>query len=258
MSPDNKPATLTQKSMQAGVWSVVQNATRELVGMLVFLALARFFLTDTQIGIVALANLFIIFAQILVRQGLSAALIQHPDLNNDHINAAFWANAVTGAVLALAIAVFSHRIAAAVGEPDAGPILQILSIGALFSGLSNAHEALLIRGLIFKSLALRTLVAVLVSGTVSLLIAINGGGIWSLVALHLVNGATGLIVLWTVSPWRPQFRYDLQRLRELFPVSLNMTGIGIVVYINLYVDQFIVGSALGAASLGVYYVAQNL
>ena len=55
----------------------------------------------------------------------------------------------------------------------------------------------------FRSLAIRRLVAVAVGGVVGVGAAFNAFGAWSLVAQQLAYGVASVVMLWTVSPWRP-------------------------------------------------------
>lgn len=240
------------------MWALVQNGGRQLVSTLVFLALARFFLTKDEFGLVALASLSITFLNVLVRQGLGTAIIQRREIRDIHLDSAFWANVIAAIALTLAVVAMADDIALLLGDIRVSPILKVLSIGMVITSLSLTHEAILSRELRFKSLAIRTLAASIASGAAGMGYALAGGGLWSLVAMQLTASVTGLAVLWWASRWRPRLRFSASAFREMLPMSASMTGVALVSTLNDLIDQFVIGRMLGAPSLGVYVVAQKV
>ncbi len=240
------------------MWALVQNGGRQLVSTLVFLALARFFLTKDEFGLVALASLSITFLNVLVRQGLGTAIIQRREIRDIHLDSAFWANLIAAIALTLAVVAMADDIALLLGDIRVSPILKVLSIGMVITSLSLTHEAILSRELRFKSLAIRTLAASIASGAAGMGYALAGGGLWSLVAMQLTASVTGLAVLWWASRWRPRLRFSASAFREMLPMSASMTGVALVSTLNDLIDQFVIGRMLGAPSLGVYVVAQKV
>lgn len=250
--------SLMQKTIRAGLWALVQNGGRQVISTLVFLVLARFFLTKDEFGLVALATLLITFLNVLVRQGLGTAIIQRKEVRDIHLDTAFWANVATAIALTAGVAASSDTLAHLLGDPRVSPILEVLGIGMLITSLSLTHEAILSRELQFKSLAVRTLVASIAGGVVGIGFALAGGGLWALVAMQLAASAGGLIVLWRASRWRPRLRFSAGAFRELLPMSASMTGVALVSTLNDLVDQLVIGRMLGTPSLGVYVVAQKV
>lgn len=250
--------SLTQKTIRAGMWALVQNGSRQVVSTLVFLALARFFLTKDEFGLVALAGLLIIFLNVLVRQGLGTAIVQRKEIQDIHLDTAFWVNVGVAIVLTLGVVATADTIAALLGDSRVSPILQVLSLAMVISSLSLTHEAILSRELRFKSLAIRTLTASIAGGIAGLGFAFAGGGVWALVAMQLTAAVGGVIVLWWASQWRPRLRFSSTALREMLPMSANMTGVSIVSVLNDLIDQLVIGRVLGTPALGVYVVAQRV
>ena len=88
-----------QKRVARGLtWTLIDTWGSQLLGLIVFVLLARL-LTPVDFGLVALATVFVAFAQLLVDQGLGDALIQRPSLTRRQIDTAFWVAVLTGALL---------------------------------------------------------------------------------------------------------------------------------------------------------------
>lgn len=250
--------SLKQRTVKAGIWALLQNGGRQVISTFVFLVLARFFLNKDDFGLVALATVTIAFLTVLVRQGLSTAIVQRISVRDEHIDSAFVANVAAGVLISLIVVFCADPFSRLLGDQRVAVILQVMSVNLLLISLGLSHESLLTRELKFKSLATRTLISSVVSGLVGICVAYAGGGVWALVSMQISMTFSGLIVLWWASPWRPKWRFSSDAFRELLPVSLGAAGIAIVSVINDYADQFIVGKLLGVGALGVYVVAQKV
>jgi PST family polysaccharide transporter len=190
-----------------------------------------------------------------VDQGFSPAVVQRGELDREHLDTAFWTGIVTGAVLTALCAGLADPIARGFGDPRLAPVLRWLSLGFLIRGLSSTQQALLIRRLRFKQLAMRTLVAELCAGIVAVSLALAGYGVWSLVGQSLASGVFGVITLWGVSGWRPGFGFRWSHFNELSLFGANIVGFKLLTLLSQRVDALLIGSFLGASALGYYVVA---
>jgi len=255
---------MTQQSSQgkriagAGLWASLQNVAREGLGFLVFLVLARLFLDDRDFGIVALANSFVMFAQIIGQFGLGTALIRERNITDRHKTACFWAMLGFATILAGLLIALAGFFAEWSDEPRVAPVLRLLSLGLVLTFMGSVHAALLQRSFDFRALALRSVIAGVCGGFAAIIAATFGAGVWSLVILNLVTAGISTILLWCSLPWRPAFALPLQELKELLPTGLQMTGIGIVRFVGDSADRFIVGFFISIADLGLLYVSQRI
>lgn len=247
-----------KRAVRAGFWASLQNVVREGIGFLVFLVLARLFLDDRDFGIIALANSFVMFGQIVGQFGLGTALIRERDITDRHKTACFWAMLGSATLLAALLVAFAGVFAAWADEPRVAPVLRVLSLGLILTFAGSVHAALLQRGFGFKALAVRSLIAGLCGGVAGITTATLGGGVWSLVVLNLVTAGFSTLLLWWSLPWRPTFAFPIEELKDLVPTGLRVTGIGIVRYIGDSTDRFAVGFLIGIADLGLLYVGQRI
>lgn len=240
------------------MWALVQNGGQQAVSTVVFLALARFFLTKEEFGLVALASLLIVFLNVLVRQGLGTALIQRREIDDEHLVTTFWANVSLAILLALLVVFLAGPIAGLLGDTRIVSILQVMSIAVVLTSLGLTQEAILSRKFLFKALAIRAIAAASAGGVAGLVVAAMGGGVWALVTMNITNALVGVLVLWRASQWRPGLRFYPGKLRELMGVSMGVFGVGLVGYFNQFVDQIVVGTLLGPSALGIYYVGNRI
>jgi PST family polysaccharide transporter len=246
-----------QKAVKGVFWSGAKVWGARGVSFVIFAILSRL-LAPEAFGIVALASLYIFFVQTFQDQGFTAAIVQREDLETEHLDSAFWANLVIGAILTLISFATSGLIATLFRESEMGPIIQWLSVSFVLEGLSSVQYAILQRNLLFKELAIRDIVAIFISGIIGVILAFLGFGVWSLVVQRLSKLLIGALVLWRVSDWRPGFRFSLKHAKELFSFGFNIVGIKILNFINLHLDELLIGYFLGSTLLGFYTIAYRL
>lgn len=238
-------------------WTFVQQWGVQLLSLIGFAIIARLVAPD-DVGLVALASVFVLFAQIFVDSGMSAALIQRPVLVRGHIDTAFWLSVVTGCALAAVGVILAPLLSAPFNEPRLTPILQVLSLSFVPYGLASVQNALLRREMDQRSLAIRSLVAVAGGAVVGVALAYRGFGAWALVAQQLTAAALSVVTLWRASPWRPGRQVSRTHFDELFSFGANVVGSNVLTFLSRRTDNLLVGIYLGATQLGVYSVAYRV
>ena len=248
---------LRQRVARGLLWTMADNWGRQLLGLIVFIVIARF-VTDAELGLVALAAVFVNFAQIFVDQGMGDALVQRRTVTRSQIDTAFWISLAVGAVLTAAGILLAIPLATLLGEPDLAPILAALSFMFVLTALSTIQIALLRRELAFRSLALRSLLAIGGGGAVGIAMAVAGYGAWALVGQQLTTAVLAALTLWRVSHWRPSRRVSRADWRELFAFGRNVVGSDVLHFLSRNTDNLLIGVVLGPAALGIYAVGYRM
>ena len=249
--------SLQKKSIQGVVWAAIQNWGKQLITTLVLLVLARL-LKPEAFGLIALASVYLVFTQIFVEQGFAQAIVQRKDLDDRHLDSAFWASLASGLLFA-GVTFFAADLVAWFFEvEELGSIVRWLSLSFLITPFSSVQQAIFQRRMAFKSLAARTLIAQATSGAIGVAMAFAGFGVWSLVGQRISQGVVSVIVLWRVSDWRPSFRFSMPHLRELFSFGINIIGLRLINFANTRSADLLIGKFMGHEVLGYYTVACRL
>ena len=256
-SPPETRRGLRARAVHGVFWTATSNWGNELSAFLVFAILSRL-LDPEAFGLVALALVFVGFASVVADQGLTDALIQRKDLDERHLDAAFWMSVALGVVIAAFLAVFAVPISVALGERALAPVLVALGLTIPIGSSALVQRAILTRDLKFRSLALRTLVSIAVGSVIGVGAAFLGAGVWSLVAMRLATEIAAAIVLWRVVDWRPRFRFGRGASRELFHFGKHVVGYRLLNYANRNTDNLVIGAVLGPVALGFYTVGYRL
>ena len=259
--PEPEPAASrrprTRTVRHAVAWSYAMSWAQQLASIAVFLILARL-LAPAQFGVLAIAMVLIAFLQLFVEQGLTIALVRRKALDDAHLNAAFWVTLASSLLLgtgAFAIAGWWGRLYAL---PELASVVRALALLPVLLGLSVVQAALLQRAMAFRTLAVRTTVAVTLGGLVGILLALLGFGVWALVAQHLVSAAAGLVVLWLASPWRPGFTTTRRHALELLGFSGRTLLEALGYFTGARTATLVIGFAFGPGPAGIYSLATRL
>ena len=154
-------------------------------------------------------------ARQLINQGYGEFITQRAELDETHLDSAFWFNAILGVSLTTIIAAGAKPIADMLDEPSGAWVVRWLSLSLVLRSISIVPSALLVRRMQFRSLSLRGLLASAIGGVVGIVAAVQGMGVMSLVLQVLVADCAAVAILWRAAKWRPGFRVTRQSLREL-------------------------------------------
>lgn len=248
---------LVQKTISGTKWSAISQFGRQGLGFVVTAILARLLSPDAY-GLLGMAIVITGFIDIFKDLGTSAALIQRKELSDDLISSIFWVNALFGLLSTGIVVLIAPWVALFYHEPQVVPVLRVLSLSFVVSGLSIAQQALLTRQMIFDKLARIELMSVVVGAVVGIGMAASGMGVWSLVGQTLCGSIVITILLWIASPWRPQRTLDWSEVRSVASYGLNLSGFNILNYFVRNVDKILIGRYLGTTALGYYSVAYRL
>lgn len=242
---------------RGAAWQGVAQWGGKLIGFGVYAAMARI-LGPRVFGLVAVAWVYVGFTQIFAQQGLGAALIQRLRLEPEHMDTAFWLGMAVACALCGASFAASGWIAALFRTPAAAPLVGWLSLMLPIYVLASVPGALLARQLRFRPVAASTLAATLAGGAVGLAMAWTGFGAWSLVGQGLLGAAVTCGWQAAAAGWRPRLRFSRRHARDLYSVSLGLTGRDVLWFFAGRSDTAFVAYGFGPVALGAYSIARKL
>jgi len=249
---------LTARTASGLSWSYLSTAAL-LVSNLLYTATISRLLSPAAFGLIAIANLVILFTQYFARMGIASAVVQKPNLSREDIRAASTAGIVVGVVCMAVVWALAWPIAALFRNPELPPILRALSLSFVFMGWSMTGLGLLRRELRFKALSLIA-VGAYVSGyvVIGVGLALLGAGVWSLVAASV--SSTAIQAVWQYAvlrhPVRPPRRW--QPYRALVSYGARLQGAYLMDYVGGNLDTFTVSRLASTAVVGQYSRAYYL
>lgn len=233
------------------IWRFAERCGAQIVQFIVSIVLARL-LVPEDYGTVALITVFITIFQVLVDSGLGNALIQKKDADDIDFSTVFYANIFLCVVFYIIIFLIAPIIANFYNDENLIGLIRVVSITVLISGVKNVQQAYVSKKLMFKKFFWATLGGTLAAAIVGIIIALNGGGVWALVAQQLTNLTIDTIILWITVKWRPIRFFSFERFKELFSFGwkLSVSAILDAVYNNVY--SLIIGKKYTSSDLAYY------
>src|SRR5215213_3643816 len=193
-------------------------ATKQMVAAvtrgLVAIAIARM-LTPDEYGLAALALVFASLVMVFSDLALGAALIQRKTLTAVDRDTAFWTTMAAGVVFTALGAALSGPIASLYGQPEAQPLLLVLSLSFLVSALGATQQNLMLREMDFRRVEVLPMIASLVAGLAAVVSAVYGAGAWAIIIQQVVTVIGTTMLVWARSPWHPRFAFSWASLRDL-------------------------------------------
>lgn len=232
-------------------WKFMERVGVQGIQFIVSILLARL-LKPEDFGTIVLITIFIAISGVLVQGGFNTALIQKKDIDEIDFSSVFYLNIFSSTIVYIALYFTAPFIAAFYEEPELVSVLRILSLTLLFSPFNSIQNAVIGKNMQFKKLFFSNLGAIVASGTVGILMAYSGFGIWALVFSQVINQLVVTIFLWFTVKWRPKLLFSFNRVKRLFSFGWKLLVSSLIdtLYINL--RSLIIGKLFSPAMLGIY------
>lgn len=245
------------RSVRALKWSYIGIAARVSIQLAAQIALARF-IGPEGFGVVAAAVLFLHVANIVVELGFGNVLVRAQEVHLQDVRIAFTRIMVASLLVSGLIVTFAELVGAWFGHADVAHILQWMTLVIVAQAFGVVSLASLRRNLDFASIQLAQVSSYLVGfGLVGVTCAWLGFGAWSLVAAWVSQAivASSIQYIKAPHPITPLMSRSatLESALGLRTTFANLCNLSVE-----YIDNFMIGRAYGAASLGAYSVAYNL
>lgn len=249
--------SIENKAVQSMAWSTIDRIGTLTLSFLTNLILARILLPE-DFGSIAMLNVFIAVADIIVHGGFGVALIQSKKINNLDCSSVFFCNFGIAVTLYILLFILAPYISEFYKLQLLSPLLRVQAISLIINSFSTVQLSLLKRNFKFKQLALRNIVSSIVGLALGLISALIGFGPWSLIISSLTAGFVGIVLLWRASTWRPTWEFSIESVRRLFGFGglLMLSSILSTIYDNI--QSLIIGKFFTSVDLGYINQAKKL
>lgn len=239
--------------MPASVWVAVEKILQQGLWFLLFLFIARILGPKTY-GQFAIVIVFTQFCELMVVEATIEALIGMKPLSAKHLMTANTVSLAVATSMGVLLFILAPFISNAFGEPELEPIFRVLSMLPTLSALTASPIAVIRSELRFKVLTIRSTVGLACGGAFGILLALNGAGIWALVAQAIVQKFAEIIVLFAhTRRFRLGFfRRHFEQLKMFAAAVFFSKGL---VFIAAQTPRVVLGLILGPLEVGLYTFA---
>ena len=143
-------------------------------------------------------------------------------------------------------------------SPEATPIIRAIALVAVLWSFTNPAVVYLRKELDFRREVRWRLCGVATGLVVAIPMAFVLGNVWALLLSAVSAQAAETVASYWIKPYRPRFRLDLSRARELMRFGKWVFLLSIATFLFFNADSLVVGKMLGVTTLGLYQMANRL
>lgn len=247
---------LKQKTAQGLFWSFLSSGGMQLLNLIIGIFLARL-LSPGEYGIVGMLAIFTLLANNLQESGFGVALVNIKDIEHNDYNAVFWFNVGMSLLLYAILFCCAPLIAAFFHQPCLVSLSRFVFLGFIIASLCISPNAMLVRGLKMKEKAITSLSALIVSGTVAVIMAIKGFSYWSLATQQILYNVVICFGRFYYTRWCPTLKVDFTPVRQMFSFSYKVLITAVLTTINNNVLTVIFGRLFPAQAVGNFTQANK-
>lgn len=224
------------------------------------LVILAHYLEPSDFGLMAIVSVIISFSALFMDLGISSSIIHSQDITHEQLSSLYWLNIASGIFLFVIIYCLAPVLAIFYNENELIPIIQLLAVTFIISGVGNQYSVLLQKELQFNAMAKISIISMLFGFIVSVSLAIRGHGVYALVYSSLVNSTVGSVfnLLIGIKKHRPSLIYRHQEIMPMITFGMFQMGEKSLNFINSQFDVILIGKLLGTEALGIYTVSKNL
>lgn len=248
--------TLKSKTINGFKWSFIDTIFKYLLTFFISIILARL-LAPSDYGLIGIVGVFVAFSRVFIDGGFSDALIRKKDCTIEDYSSVFIFNLVLATFFYLLLFFAAPAISNFFKENQLTALVRVAGLGLVIGATSSVQSVILKKNLNFRLLAIIGFCSTIVSGIVSVTMAFNGFGVWSLVWSGLIQNSCTAILLWIFNHSCIKLVFKSYLIKEHFSFGSKIMFSSFIhaIYGNMY--YVLIGKIYTPSLLGYYTRADN-
>ena len=237
-------------------WKLLERFFAEGINLVVQIILARLLLPE-DFGYLAIIVAVVNYAAQFVHSGLATALVQKKDLEDLDISTLLSASLSVAAVFYIGLFFAAPAIMAYYETPTLLWPFRAQTAILFLNAITAIQTAVLSRQMRFKTLFIRSAIAIPISGAIGIGMAYMGFGIWALVAQSLSNALLVVLVMSIGSGLRFSLRFSWSHAKKLYAFSSKILLTTLVSGFGDFFRTMTIGKKYTSSDLGYYNKAYS-
>lgn len=212
--------------------------------------------TPEVFGTIAAAVVFFMLFQLIVEAGLSPAIINLNDLNNEDRDGIFTFTVIIGLMFAVLFNNLSPALVHFYKDPKVESVVPFISISLFFFSCGVVPNSLLLRDHAFYKISQSGIIAEITSTFLAIFFTHFINPIEALASKSTFNTFIQFALNWFFSKrtefGRPEIGKKLSAIKPFAHFSSYQLGFNFINYFSRNLDNILVGKYLGVSSLGYY------
>lgn len=249
--------TLGERIRRGALWIFIGNSGSQILSFAVGIVLARL-LAPQDFGMLVTIQVFTGLAGFVAGGGMGQALVRASATSKQDYDIVFTLQIAIGCAIYGVFYAIAPWFARWYEMPLYESLLRVSALSFVIRPFVNLPGSILHRDMRFKAQTAAKVATLLVSSSVSIVMAYRGHGVWSLIIGGLAGSLCSVALLAQLSGWRPGISVDMARGRALARYGMLVSLNDIVTYVRNQTTNFVLGRTLGTAPVGLYNKADNL
>ena len=244
------------KVIRSLIYKFTERFAAKFIGFVIGIILARLLVPEIY-GQVVLLQTVIDFFLLVIENGVNTSLIQSREVDErDYFTVFVITFALAGATF-LVMEAAAPLLANFYHSPGIVKPLRFYAVTLLFGAFNSIQTARMQREMRFREIMFCNLGATVLAGTLGVVMAWRGAGIWALVGYHFAYIVFGTIFTFLVLRWVPRGGFSRDSAKRLGGFGLRMVAASAVENLYLSLRPLIIGKIFSAAELGYYDRGRN-
>lgn len=248
--------SLKDKTVKGVGWSALENVTRMGITFVVSIVLARL-LTPDEYGLIGILMIFIALFNAVVDSGFTNALIRKKNATDADYSTVFITNLVLSAFLAVTLFFCAKPIATFFERPELVSLTKVMSCVVIINALAIVQRARTTKAIDFKTQTKITFISSIGSGTIGIIMAYMGYGVWALVGQQISNQLLSTIFFWIFNKWYPKLVFNWQSFKEMWAFGSKLLVSRLLDTAWQEVYQVVIGKCYTSSTLGLFTRAKQ-
>lgn len=245
---------LAQRVIKGGFWVFALKFVQEILYFARLIILARL-LAPRDFGVIGIAMLTLAVLDTFSQTGIQDALIQKKEDIRGYLDAAWTGLVLRGFSLFGLMFVLAAPAASFFKAPEAANIIRVFGLSQLVVAFANIGVVEFEKHLRFHKQFVYHIAGNITNFVFVIVWALLFHSVWAFVLADLAGRIIQVVVSYAIHPYRPRFRWDLPKIKELFRFGRWVMGSSVLIFLVTQGDDIFVGRVLGAAMLGFYQMA---
>jgi O-antigen/teichoic acid export membrane protein len=212
-------------------------------------------LSPSDYGVVGFATIIIGFLSHFSDVGVASAAIRSPTLDQRGLQTAFTLKIIlsSGAfIAAFLVAPFAHHL---FQHPATGNVIRALALDFLISTIGFMSFVTLVREQNYRALIIPGVASAIARSTFAITLVLYGWKYWAVIFADVGANLIGCVAMQAARKMPIRFKFNWSDAQGYLRFGIPLLGSGILIFLVLNMDNFLVGSKLGSAELGYYALA---
>lgn len=222
-----------------------------MMEMVIFALFSRL-LSKSDFGYFAAMMGVIAICRSVADAGLGSSIIQKKDATERFVSTAFTLSISIGVFFSILVFFLAPVLARLVADDYLTRPLRIMSVSFILNSLISVGYAQLYRRLRFKRVGLIRCISYFLAGVVGVILALNGFGLYSIVAYTLLESVFEIAILYTTSVKVPKIEFSRSDTKGIIHFGGWLTLGVILNNITHQMDKVVTSRLISVEALGSY------